>query len=286
MRTNLLLLDSYHDIENLIHFAFYFSNRYPGMLKIIYVFDFDWMRQSYIVGAPGSSDVSLLAIEQNVHKQFLAASQKMNQIASQYAVKYPNVDYQVNASEVNRVDLVNQEYKNQKDLLLLVSSAESYVEETGGLIQYPNIIDHLKCPVLIIPENLQRFDVSKVLYASNYNRNDIPAIQHLLHILTSPDAPEIVIMHNDEKDSFHGNLTWLGFKSLVQDEFPSQKIEFIHEQNKSFLKAAEKYVQNNEVDILVVMKEKKGLFKQMFSSSDTRKVLAKLDKMILVYHES
>lgn len=43
MKTNLLLLHTYKNIEDLIHFAFRFSNRFKHKSEIYYVSDFNWM---------------------------------------------------------------------------------------------------------------------------------------------------------------------------------------------------------------------------------------------------
>lgn len=70
MKTNLLLLDSYKNIEKLIHFAFSFSSRFKRKLKIIYVHDFNWMSQSAIVGASGYSSAAMVNVERSINVEF------------------------------------------------------------------------------------------------------------------------------------------------------------------------------------------------------------------------
>ncbi|HKJ79580.1 MAG TPA: hypothetical protein VKA10_08590, partial [Prolixibacteraceae bacterium] len=70
MKTNVLLLDSYINIDNLLTVAFSLSKQMEATLKIIYVFDFAWMRQSYMSGTIGSANPSLVAIEGTARKEY------------------------------------------------------------------------------------------------------------------------------------------------------------------------------------------------------------------------
>ncbi len=84
MKTNLLLLDSYKNIEELIAYAFSLSNRSKRNPKIIYVFDFDWMRQSFMAGGGGPVDPALVVVERNARKEFKVAETKIREIAADY----------------------------------------------------------------------------------------------------------------------------------------------------------------------------------------------------------
>ena len=55
--------------------------------------------------------------------------------------------------------------------------------------------------------------------------------------------------------------------------------------HKDFLKGTEEYTEENNPDLLVILKEKKGFFKQIFTSNEIENVLTHLNKPVLVYYE-
>ena len=286
MKTNLLLLDSYNNIENLISLAFSFSRQYNSKLKIVYVFDFEWMRQSYMVGTAGPVDPSLVAVERNARKEFDVAESKIKEIAAEYTKKNSSeVPYEVNVSEFNRIDVVNDEWEKNKNLILIVSTHQSYTEASGGLIGYPNIIDHVLCPVFAVPEDNTAISIKNVVYATDYHEEDINVLKHLYGYLSEGEASRITVMHNAETLNFVEKLKWVGLQELVKEEVGVENIDFKLETDKDVEEGIQDYIDEFDTDLLVVLKEKKGFFKRIFSSSDTKSILTKFKKPVLVYHE-
>ena len=286
MKTSLLLLDSYNNIENLISFAFSFSRRYSSKLKIVYVFDFEWMRQSYMVGTAGPVDPSLVAVERNARKEFEIAEAKIKEFASDYMKKNPSdVPYDIEISEFNRIDVVNDEWKKNENLITMISTHQSYTEASGGLVGYPNIIDHVHCPVLAVPEDVTNLDVRHALYATDYHPEDITALKHLYGFFSSDGKSKITVMHNTGESGFEDQLKWIGLQELIKEEVGVENIDFKLETDKNVEDGIQDFITKHDIDLIVVLKEKKGFFKQVFSSSETKNILSRFKKPVLVYHD-
>jgi hypothetical protein len=286
MKTNLLLLDAYNNIENFLSYAFTFSNQTNRRLKIKYVFDFNWMVESYMVGPGGPVDPTLVAAEKNAREEFKVAEKKIRKIAEEYLKKYTlNVPYEIGVSEINRIDVVQEEYENNPDMVLLISNRQSYSEASGGLIGYPNLIEHVKCPVLVIPENTSHFVMDNVLYSTDYHPEDIDALKHLNNLHGENDTLKITVLHNQEDDSFSEKLKWKGFQETVKKEAGIQTAAFELAAKKETLAAIEEFVEKNNPDLLCILKEKRGFFGQLFHRGETKGVLTHLNKPVLVYHE-
>ena len=286
MKTNLLLLDSYKNIESLLAFAFSFSNRFNRKLKIVYVFDLKWMSQSYMVGATAPMDAGLAHAEKTAGEEFRVAKRKIRSVVDEY-LKHNLVQmpHEIVTSQVNRITLVEEEWKKDPDLMLLVSNHQSYAELSGGLISHPNIIEHVKCPVFIVPENTSHAILSEVVYATDYNPEDIASLKHLSAFLRLAEHARITVLHNAKDDSFNEKMKWKGFREIVREEVGADTIDFVLETQKDFFEGIEEYATNHNIDLLVLMHEKKGFFEQLFSSSEVKNVLTNFDKPVLVYHE-
>lgn len=286
MKTNLLLLDSYKNIENLIIYAFSFSNRTKRSLKIKYVFDFNWMRQSYFIGSGGAVDPALVAVEKNAKKEFEVAETKIREIAAEYLKKHSvNVPFEIQVTETNRVDLVQDELEKSPDMLLLISNHQSYSEASGGLVGYPDLIEHAGCPVFVIPEDIKISVVKDVMYATDYHTDDLEALKSLMELLEHRDDVRINILHNAKEYDFTEKMKWLGFQEIVKKETGGKNLEFTLKMKKDTVHAIQEYVDEKDPDLLVVLNEKRGFFEEIFSTSETKSVLSHFDKPVLVYHE-
>jgi len=286
MRTNLLLLDSYKNIEDLIAYAFSFSNLSKRSLKIIYVFDFAWMRQTFMVGSVGPVDPKLLSVEKHAKKEFDIAEAKIREVAAEYIKEHSiDVPFEIHISEINRIDLVNDEIDKAPDLMLLLSNHQTYSEASGGLMGYPNLVEHILCPVFVIPEDITSYDINNVVYATDYHPEDINSIKHLFGLFQNSGRVNITLLHNEKHFDFEEKLKWIGFKELMKKETGIDNLDFILSSKKDTVNAIHEYTEKKDIDLLVILKERKGFFEDIFSSSETKSVLTHFNKPVLVYHE-
>lgn len=286
MKTNLLLLDSYKDIDDLIAYAFSLSNRSKRHLKIVYVFDFDWMRQSFVVGSAGPVDPALVAVEKNAKKEFIVAEAKIKEVAADYMKKHAvKIPFEIHITEMNRIDVVQNELDRTSDLILLISNHQSYSEASGGLMGYPNLIEYVSCPVFVIPEKSRHAVVKKIVYATNFNFADIEALKHLSTLFENSAGIDFSILHNTKEYGFDEKLKWFGFRELIKQEIKIETLSFSLKTGKDIVQAIEEFEKEADPDLLVLLKEKRGFFEEMFASDETKSVLTHFHKPVLVYHE-
>jgi hypothetical protein len=287
MKTNLLLLDSYKNMEDLIAYAFSFSNRSKRSLKMVYVFDFEWMRQSFMVGSSGPIDPALVVVEKNAEKEFEVAESKIREVAEDYMKKHAvKVPFELKITEINRIEVVEEELDRSPDLILLISNHQSYSDATGGLVGYPNLIENVSCPVFVIPENSRHAVVKEVVFATDLHEEDLGVLKHLIDLLHFSVGIKYTVLHNEKDVGFEEKLKWLGYKKWIQEEIGNKNLTFSMKTQKDIVSAIETLSQETDPDLLVLLKEKKGFFEEVFSSSDTKSVLTHFHKPVLVYHQN
>lgn len=286
MKTNLLLLDSFRNAEDLISYAFSFSNMFNRKLKIGYVFDFEWMQQSYAVGTAGPLNPGLAAIHNEARMDFDAAAAKIREKTEAYLARNEvRVPLEISVTEINRLDYIKEELKNDTDLIVMLGNNQSYAQATEGFVGYPNFLGHVECPVLIIPEDSRLSEVKNVVYTTDYNPADVAAIKHLVSVLKNGANTQLTILHNEKDPGFEAEQKWEGFQKMVGEEITWPNLEFALETEKDFVKGVEKFTKNTTSDLLAILKEDKGFFEQIFKSNDTKKLIKQTDKPVLVYHE-
>jgi hypothetical protein len=287
MGTNLLLLDSYKDIKGLIDYAFAFSNLSGRNLKIVYVFDFDWMKQTFMVGSVGTVGPQLASIEKNAKREYEVAEAKIREIAAEYLKEHSvKIPFEIHISELNRIDLVKDEVEKNPGLILLLSNYQTYSEASGGMVGYPNLIEHIDCPAMVIPEKTEVTKIKSVVYASDYHPEDINSLKHLFALMKNSDDLNITILHNEKQIHFGDKLKWTGFREVMSKETGIENLEFCLKSKKDMITAIMEYAEEKDINLLVILKEKKGFFEDIFSSSEAKSVLTQFHKPVLVYQES
>lgn len=287
MKTNLLLLDTLKNMENLIHSGFSLSSQLERKLKIVYVLEFAWLGRDEFVGSTAPDiDVSVRVAEQEIRKDFENAEIEMRQIAAKHLeTNLQNIPYEIEVVESSRLQIVEETIEKEKDVLLLMSNYNTYSGLETGTINYPNVIDKVECPVLIVPDNISSVSINNYLYATALHAEDLKALSHLSGLIGGANGKKLTVFHNMETTDFESILKWRGFKDMVKDSVDGFQLSFAHSNEKSVRDALKKYLEDNTPDLLVVLKEKKGFFEDLFSSSETHYIVTHFNKPILIYHE-
>jgi hypothetical protein len=245
------------------------------------------MRRSFMLGSAGPLDPAIIAVEKNAKKDFKVAEAKMREVAADYIKKHPvKIPFEIHVTEQNRIDVVQSEMDRTSDLMLLIPNHQSYTEASGGLVGYPNLIEHVTCPVFVIPENSRHAVLKKVVYATDFHPDDIPSIKHLFGLIGKPTDTELTILHNEKEYGFDEKLRWMGFREVLKEETGAKNLQFCLKSQKDMVSAIEEFAGESDPDLLVILREKKGFFEEVFMSSETKNVLTHFHKPVLVYHEN
>jgi nucleotide-binding universal stress UspA family protein len=287
MKVNLLLLDSYRNMDSLIAYAFLFSHHLSRHLKIAYVYDVEWIRQYYTAGAATMADVGLPDFQSDVMKEFSEAEFRIRDISIELQKKQPvDVPFDIIITETSRIDFVKEEAaKKDSDLVLLLGNMNHYTQNPGGAFGYPDLLSQVKCPVFIIPDNLQYAAIKKIVYLTDFHPEDIEAISHI-SALFHTSGVKISILHNEKDFGFEGKLKWIGFVELAKQMTGINSIIPVIKKGKKVRDALHEFIENNEVDLIGILKEKKGFFEEIFKASETKNVLKHFGLPLLVYHEN
>ena len=162
------------------------------------------MSQSYMVGATGQVDPSLVTAETHARKEFDVAETKIRTIAAEYMKHYPvKIRFEISVSQNNRIELVKEELEQNQGMMLLISNHQSYTEISGGLVGYPNIIENVSCPVFVIPEDTSMAVLKNVVYATGYNPEDVTSLKHLSNFMKQSENTHITVLHNEKDYDFN-----------------------------------------------------------------------------------
>lgn len=158
-------------------------------------------------------------------------------------------------------------------------SGDSFKKTFGSLSL--DVMKSAKCPVFVIPQNVQFNEIKNVLFSSENLSEDANAILEAGRFCQKIDA-KLHVAHVVTKvgDDYHiAELERLLNSYMKPHEYEINMVE-----NSSPVKGIESVVKNKQVDLLVFNTKHRNFFTNLIHNSVTEHVALYMDKPILVYH--
>lgn len=151
-----------------------------------------------------------------------------------------------------------------------------------------DIIQNVNCPVWIVPLNAVFNPISNIIYATDYHQEDIETMKKISVLARQYDA-RITGLHVTESVDFNEKVRNAGFKDVITQKVGYGKIDMTtirQENGKSLSETINEFARLAKANLIVLLKENKGFFKQLFGKSETREIIGHAKIPVLVYQES
>ena len=162
--------------------------------------------------------------------------------------------------------------KSGADLLVMGTKGGSKVKELLIGSTTKSLLSKSPIPILAVPENILKFKLKTVLFASDFQKEDLKALQHLVQIL-SPFHPEIIVTHVSKYDEAESAEFLEYFKKQIHDliNYPSFSFQGLYSE-----KAEDRlvnFIDQNQIDLLVMLEKKEtGLLEKLFHPDLVKKM--------------
>lgn len=219
---------------------------------------------------------------------FAEATQNMNDFIKKNKLESKGVSFESSVSVGLASDEIVSLAKEMKvDMVIMGTKGATGLEKVLLGSNASAVIERCSCPVIAVPENAEYRGMDKIVFATDYNDNDLMAIK-LLTELAMPFMSEIIIVHIS-------SIT--GTDTLERDKFSKYKEETlkkIHYEKLSFQLAVGLNTEENldtildeqDADLLAMSMRKRNIFSRLFSPSLTKKMSYHSKVPILSFHTS
>lgn len=147
------------------------------------------------------------------------------------------------------------------------------------------MVDKIDCPVLAVPLDFKFSKMSNIVYATDYQFEDIDHAEFVVK-LAKHNSAQIDFVHvsasNKDVGSDKELMEW--FKDMVQKQLKYSKTMFSIVIDSDTEDALEGYALNQNVDLLCVSMRHRSALQQFFSHSHTHKFIVDAVVPILVFH--
>ncbi len=177
----------------------------------------------------------------------------------------------LNAEGSAKEVIVEQSKSLKPDLLVMGTESLNPIDRLLFETNTGTVLKEAQCTLLVVPENASFRPPEKIVFAMDYHDSDMEEIRYLSNLAAQFDS-ELHIVHvvaDDENVHYEENF-FDDFKQEVSRKIKA--IEFRLLKGSNISKTLEKYVKQENIDLLAVAKTKKSLLEKFFSGSVSQKL--------------
>ena len=171
------------------------------------------------------------------------------------------------------------------DLIVLGAKGKSRSDYWYGSVT-AKIMQKAKIPVLAIPENSTYKDemFKRIMYATNFDKSDGPAIRMLLNIARPLDVHVHVVHIDTTNENPFAKYDLTHFKEKYAGIPEDVPMDFDLIKNDNQVKGIEQYIKEKEIDIISLTTHKRNLITSILKPSVARELLFQTSIPLLVFH--
>ncbi|MEL6588526.1 MAG: universal stress protein [Bacteroidota bacterium] len=147
-----------------------------------------------------------------------------------------------------------------------------------------HVIQRAETPVVVIPEHYSFESIRKIGYATNFESEDIQAISQIQHLADIFQA-QIHCIHIRQNGKLADEYKLDILKSAYQHEFPFHNLDFETVSYDDVIEGLNQYIEDQELDFVVMLTHSRGLFSQLFLRSYTKQMLLQSSVPVWVFQK-
>ena len=277
MKNILFATDFSMNAEKAFEYALNLARRHGSVITMLHVFDI-----------ATSWDFPDTVDSQEMEKQEIRESEKkMDQLLH----KHTGMD---EAMSFNFMVLKNQSVvqgilegieKSKAEMVVIGNKGAGKIKELLMGSTAKALLSRSPIPVLAIPENIRHFELSRVLFTSDFQKEDIRALQLCIQLLAT-FKPEVHVVHVNPTFEVGNQELIQYFKSQVHDliDYPFLKFEILYDDNTA--KSLIHFIEQNNIDFLVMLeKSRQGFLDFLFHPDLVKKMETQSHIPVLSFSE-
>jgi nucleotide-binding universal stress UspA family protein len=250
------------------HYALNWQQMFPGSKLMLY-----HAYQTHVYGSDGTPLVTDLAAERQL------AITALNNQRNELLTVHPEADITIGAYPGSLTDVTLQVVDAYKPDLIITG-----INESNGFEQWligsssVNLVKKAICPIMIVPPNADANTIKKIGYATDLENVENSTPVRLLETLCS--------RHQASLDLVHYGMDYREDQKAIQmDLLADCRPRFHALEGYNFRDVMTRFVEDEEIDLLVVLSRKHGWLANLFRQSHTEDLAFHTTVPVLAIHE-
>lgn len=262
---------------NAVEFAALIAERTGAALTLLHVIHLPLL---------GTSETAMSAGEiLEEHKRH--ATEKLQALIRYLSEKHPQplqINYLV--KEALFLDAVERMVKKEGHDFVVIGSTggSNTLEEIMIGSNTEGVIERVKCPVLTVPNKAVPAPFHRIVYASDYQPEDPPALREVLAFARLFNA-QVEIVHVSEDASDEDNTKVARFEQNLRAALPEYNLAIHQVVHPDEVEGMKGYLTTSHADLLAIMKKRHGFFHNLFKQSFSEQLTYQSKLPMLIIHE-
>lgn len=285
MKTLALFINKIDNSKKLIQYAALLGKDINAKIHVLYVQNPETYSTQLYMGVSGAAIAPDPALFQKIEDD---VKEKVSGYIKEIEAKNHETHSIEFKSEPGDAAAILEEKVESKtyDMVMLQSDAGSDFWLQDSTIM--GIVRNVPCPVWILPPDVTYKPMKKIVYATDYDEEDISTLKSLTGMMKPYDS-DILALHISNSDKFEDKLKSEGFAELLKEKTGYDKISVKMIPDNDDEDAVEILVGEAEkvkADLIVALKDNNNFFERLFNSSFTADLIKKAQLPILVFQKT
>lgn len=147
------------------------------------------------------------------------------------------------------------------------------------------VMDGCKTPIFAVPEDAKvrnLSEIKRIVFLTNFQEREFKAFDIMMKFL-KPYPVKLFLAHIAKKDDVWNEIKLSGLQKYLTESNPRLQTEYkLIDQSESLEVSLEKFVDENNIDMISLSSSRRNLFARMFNPGIARRMLFHSDTPILV----
>ncbi|MEA3477447.1 MAG: universal stress protein [Bacteroidota bacterium] len=282
MKTLLVLVKSLVNSEKYIEYSLKLAADLKYNVQIFYVHN----PKTIPLASPQLDGAAIAQLNKASEERVREAIRSLSAITDTLIYKIAGqVIVEVTAAIGDEISMINEKVDSGDVQMVMIESQgirsfslqESFSKE---------VIRKVNCPVWVIPENSDYNSILSVIYATDYNEEDIPTLKKLID-LTYFNSPKISAIHITDNVDFDLRIKNAGFQKMLESKVEYENIEvkaLVENHGDDMVGLINTYAARTSADLIVVLKENRRFLERLFKPGSSEKIIGETNRPVLVFH--
>jgi|SRR5690554_1808953 len=211
-------------------------------------------------------------------KKMMDQIEKSFNKAKQYIADMDDVEVKTHLSSYSLNTSIKEiEKENQADLIVMGTIGQGGIGRSLWGTRTSSLIGKAKTPIMVIPYNYTWKKPSKILFLTNKFEKDPEILNYIFEwaglYTANVEVGVFTDVDGDKAEKFFENKEKLEeYESFIKEEFYEKSIVSQHLVGYEFEDTLNEYIQENEVDMVVMVTYPRGILSRLFNKSLTKEM--------------
>lgn len=246
----------------------------------------------YPAAVPFSDAFTLPATDKDIYKDVRTKTEEeMNDLIQKIdsfieSGFFPKVSYTSTLTEGLPEEEIISYSKKMKPVAIVMGTKGRNAKELDLIGSVTaEVMDGCKTPIFAVPEDAKArniSDIKRMVFLTNFQEREFKAFDIMMKFI-KPYPVKLFLAHIAKKEDVWNEIKLSGLQKYISEEYPQLETEYrLIDQTESLEESLEKFIEDNNIDMISLSSSRRNLFARMFNPGIARRMLFHSDTPILV----